>query len=988
MSVQLNSGVLIAETVGLLFEELRLDDTLGAEESLNLAHDIADYYEQGDEVAGSIGQRLASFLEQALLRVEARAAFGDRARSLGLSPDDGVLEAAQRILEQDRPIAHVVGLAGVPPEVASLALHDFELELRKLQEVSAQVRSTWAEVEGQIEPSALTVLNLQVDTGDLRDRGFFGKFRARSGYAKGRVIPHLARQLHDKSAEEMAEVLDRVGDYLSSRDRVRAQMAGLHPCVRWAVDGDSGQVSGIRVRSLRWLLQRSEAGTFGPGERNLLTNELHRRALSEDAARRWAKTLAPTPTGSNNVSFGGSIDDALNRVESWFAHPPQVDPGEFAEYVRLTMSALPDIAKALVVTHAAMSEPALWGRVKSIVALSQGPFGPGDPNRSTFRDILEECRREVIAAQQITGPLKPKHSSAAELLGELREIQGQILSTMRTPPAARGPLRVAIAGRTKAGKTSLRKVLTRDLTETGIGRGAHRTTRAAEAFAWDRITFVDTPGVSAKDDDYDAELALRVCGESDAVVWVFAESMHDEEAKILQSLLAVKPVLVVFNAKWAVHTTTRLSMFARNPDAVLGSATRHAERIRQLAVTAGVRMPMFIPTHVSAARRALIASGECHAAWEPSGIPFLESELIRVLSSHAQSLRSLRLGDQVRAPLALAAGHAPARAEALDDRQRTIQHRLSGEQRDMTDAVARAMSQARRTNQKNFAEVARDLPRWLATADGRGDTLEDEWRKFLSRLEIDATLEDFEKSFQRDADRYGVLLDREEGLEEQLQHQRLNGPRRAGSNPVDIVWRVGKKILDLVIRRAPRLARSAGAGPAGWLAVVVDVLVTAGSALTNEVRLSRIDRRSWEQGSERAARAELERVRQRVDEHIDQVQASLRSTVTGHFSEAHADLAAIAESVNAVRNVGSRASAGVAEVDRLTVVRLLELGNVTHGGVVTVDRVPNRHLRVVVRGKAERVALCLTELLGGVSSEEIIVTNVQPKEHQAVELTQ
>lgn len=96
--------------------------------------------------------------------------------------------------------------------------------------------------------------------------------------------------------------------------------------------------------------------------------------------------------------------------------------------------------------------------------------------------------------------------------------------------------------------------------------------------------------------------------------------------------------------------------------------------------------------------------------------------------------------------------------------------------------------------------------------------------------------------------------------------------------------------------------------------------------------MSRIDRHSWERNAEQAAHVELERVSRRISQELERVSAALLRSVTEHFSQARADITTIADSLAAVSNFGSRAPQVIAEIDRLTVERLLQLGSAAHGG--------------------------------------------------------
>lgn len=983
MFASAGAGVLAAEFVGLLLEGLGLDDTLGGSDSMALARELAALRMGPGEAGASVRRVLQDGLDHALATVEAAEHFAKHAQGRGLTVDASHLEAVRRILRLDGSLNAVKGLQGVPTAVQDLALHEFELAHRRVKPLCKQVHDAWDAVRRDIVPSAMTELDLAKEIRALRDGGWlFGLIRTTSDSARDRVAPHMATDQRGKSAEAMAGILERALEYKTARTRLEGQVAEAHSWVDWAVNVDAGRLAKERTTSLRWMLANSEAGAIGPLERDMLTDAAWRIALSQPAGERLAAALRWQPAPSASPAEGVMLADALRRVERWLAEPPSSAAGDFAEFARVLTPALPDVVAALLVAQEAQDSPALSQRVTSAVALSQGPFGPADTNRSRFRAIMEQSRDEVAVARALLDPLRPQHPHLARLLGEIREFLGAMANDLNGQAPVRGPLRVAIAGRTKAGKTTLRKVLTRDVTEGGIGRGAHRTTRTADDFAWDRITFVDTPGVSAKDDEYDADLAAQTCRDADAVVWVYAESIHDEEGLILQSLLAIKPLLVLYNAKWKVDDVRRLALFARRPALAFRDEHSHAERTRQMAEAAGVRQPLFLAAHVSAARRALIAGEECGPAWEASRIPDLEAELRLVLASRSQGLRSLRLADQVRTPLVVAAGRAAEAADLHAARCEAFRHRLASEERDLRDAVTRSVTKAQLRSQKNFAALAAQLPAWLAKVDGRQESLDEEWSRFLGRLELDALLADITATLAADARTYGLLLDREDRLEERLQQKRLQAAARKTRSRLAMAWRIVKRFIGLATRLAPRLVGEAALGPAGWIAAAADVVMTTGKAATDEIRASSIDRHAWEQDAGIAARYELERVRRRVTKELDLVSAALLHSASEHFRQARSDVAVIASTLRALTDFEQRTQQRVGQIDRLTVERLLQLGDVTACTVISVDRVPNLHLRAKVVGDPRDAARCLEKIFDGCLSETITVTRANRKDRR------
>ena len=988
MPVTTVASSLVAEAVGLLLEGLGLDDTLSGEESLALLGDLADLREAAMPADHAVAY-LAALLERAQLRAHLRREIASAARDRDLLSDAPHLQAAMTVLTAEgRREEYIGGLAWVPHDVAGLTLHEFEADLRKIKKACERVEQRWRSVEPDILASALTHLDLGKEVRALRDGGWlWGLVRTNSDSARDRVRVHLSPAQRDRRAETMADILERAIIYQKEREKLDRQIAAAPSWARWAIEVKTGKVNNLRVASLRWLLTRAEAGEFGPIERELLMRHAWRLTLKQQPVRLAAKALTMCAAPVETPDLGTVVSAALHRLEAWLAEPAIATHTDFEEIVETLRQQESQLAAALTVLQSAEDCPELRSQVHAAVATRTGPFGPGDANRVRFRELLEQARCEVEDLRRMLDPIRPQYPQLATVVGELREVEGQMLADMRTQTPVRGPLRVAIAGRTKAGKTTLRKVLTRDLTEDGLGRGAHRTTRMAEDFAWDRITFVDTPGVSAKDDDYDEELAAQTCRDADAVVWVYAESLHDDEARILQSLLAVKPVLVVFNAKWSVREPRRLALFARRPGLAFRDEEGHAERSRQVAATAGVREPMFIAAHVGAARRALIAGPEADAAWQASRIPRLESELRRVLSSQAQGLRALRLADQVRTPVVVTAGRAASAEESHLGRVEIIRHRIDNEERDLQQAVERAVNRAQRRSQKNFTAVEAQLPTWTRKMSGAGaKTLQQEWAILLGKLQVDEVLAGISEDLQADAKTSGLLLDREDQLEERLQRSGLRTPARKRRSALKVAGRLIRRFIGLATRHLPRLLVKAPLGQVGWAMMAADIVATLSKAASDEVRASNIEHHVWQQNAGRAAREELERVQKRFTQELDVVRAALTTSVADHFAQARGELQTIVDNLASLSRYAGNAETVVSTIDKWTVERILDLGNVS-ATVVRVKRAPNLYLRVEVVGDPATTLQCLATVFDGCVSEAVTVSQPRPGVQGKLQLT-
>lgn len=129
---------------------------------------------------------------------------------------------------------------------------------------------------------------------------------------------------------------------------------------------------------------------------------------------------------------------------------------------------------------------------------------------------------------------------------------------------------IALIGRTKAGKSTLRAILTGEGKE-DIGIGAQRTTRINYVYEWNHLRIIDTPGIDAGSDDdlEDQKIAEKVIGESDVICYIAASDGLPKNAREFAVNIAKrnKPVIVLVNYKNNIGSPSRLKRFLENPSA-------------------------------------------------------------------------------------------------------------------------------------------------------------------------------------------------------------------------------------------------------------------------------------------------------------------------------------------------------------------------------------------------------------------------------------
>ncbi len=174
---------------------------------------------------------------------------------------------------------------------------------------------------------------------------------------------------------------------------------------------------------------------------------------------------------------------------------------------------------------------------------------------------------------------------------------------------------IAFMGRTKAGKSTLHKVITQQEND-DMGVGKLRTTRYNRSWYWNKLRIVDTPGIGAPGGEADTEIAKSIIDEADVVCYVVtSDSIQETEFDFFSTIKERnKPLYIILNVKSNLNQAIRLKRFIANPDDWrLGDGPQsikgHIERIHdKLDGKYNMDAVRIIPIHLLAAQIAL--SGE------------------------------------------------------------------------------------------------------------------------------------------------------------------------------------------------------------------------------------------------------------------------------------------------------------------------------------------------------------------------------------------
>lgn len=125
---------------------------------------------------------------------------------------------------------------------------------------------------------------------------------------------------------------------------------------------------------------------------------------------------------------------------------------------------------------------------------------------------------------------------------------------------------IAFMGRTKAGKSTLHKVVTHQKDD-DIGNGQLRTTRFNRSWYWERLRVVDTPGIGAPGGASDRETAASIIDDADLICYIVTnDSIQPGEFDFLESIKERnKPLFIILNCRMNLDLRPRLKRFLDDP---------------------------------------------------------------------------------------------------------------------------------------------------------------------------------------------------------------------------------------------------------------------------------------------------------------------------------------------------------------------------------------------------------------------------------------
>ncbi|MFF7359602.1 GTPase [Streptomyces sp. NPDC008125] len=834
---------------------------------------------------------------------------------------------------------HLGALEDVPVEALRADAATVAAAERLLTEVLEPCRRADQEWPKEILRS-IREIDMEPLLADLARRSGGRKAAEARELVLGRSVT-AARELRNR---ELVPLLEKVRDLVAAEESYEAFLSERPQWWRWLAPDTRSGLRPDRRDALLWAIEARDTGVVSGSTVDMLADHGVRAVIEQGLtavpANRVVFTAPPATSSAARITAGlravasrTGIKE-LRAFESWYTR---------------NVASFDRVAAAMDLRR---TEPHLGEALEALVG--ELASGAVDTSRSAYRDIQTGLREAAEAHLSRTS--YSSHAIESEdlvdVISRIGELEREVREAVRVMPPAKGRLRVAIAGRTKSGKTTLRKALTRDADRTGIGRGAHRTTRESSAFHVGSVTYLDTPGFAAKDDDLDATRARAACDSADAVIWNYADTLREEEAAELQRLLrAGKPLLAVVNVKGRVDEPHRLQRFAENPEREFASTAGHTVRIEQVSRAVDAAPPVVLPVHSGAAHEALSTRDRAlgDKALRASRLPELERSLTRLLAERAIPLRAVRLAEEVRAPVAAFHDRLVGELPGIDLALGALERSASRDRAAVVKAFRTAdqgtrdrLEAQRHRAKERLSDVVRDL--------GGVDHAQ-RWSDFVTGLELEGLLFGLADEFEREARKRGMLLRIRAGAHE---HQDDAQPRvrprpNLKEKAVSLGTAAAKGMATTLVRSVAAKGipkKLAVPPPAATAVYAVEILAGALKSVNSELDRARRANDRWTSATTIQAEASLDELFDGLAAWSARITDHATAHVDARFRARSADISGTRERFERLCRLRPVVRSALDASDLVLARRLLTLAGGDPAAIRLARRMPGVELRV------------------------------------------
>jgi GTP-binding protein EngB required for normal cell division len=368
---------------------------------------------------------------------------------------------------------------------------------------------------------------------------------------------------------------------------------------------------------------------------------------------------------------------------------------------------------------------------------------------------------------------------------------------------------IAFLGRTKAGKSTLHSILSKNGLH-GIGSGAQRATRTNRTYEWERLRIVDTPGFGAATAPEDAEIAKAVLPESDLICFVVtADGQQQADFEVLTTVRALaKPLIIIvnFKSKLRIHEYREMELTREGgliPDNVF---REHAHRIRTFALTA-YKSDNFaiVPVHLLAAQLSMEDPEAADAAelWRQSRMTNLLEKIRIAIVDDGPIRRSQTLLGTLPGEFLPSIHWAITNSQEYGHSAELLRAQGEADIKRLETAAEDAQSKLRSSLSSLISRLYSAAPafaedNWSASEAG----LNWAWKQKVESLHVDEEIRRIVKKVDREYTESIVSIVEDSATELKLAQSLSGVPAHLMAQDANIAWRTVLKIAGIVMNVA------------------------------------------------------------------------------------------------------------------------------------------------------------------------------------------
>ena len=220
-----------------------------------------------------------------------------------------------------------------------------------------------------------------------------------------------------------------------------------------------------------------------------------------------------------------------------------------------------------------MTERSLQNAVKGCRKAANVGYRIASAQYTALRDALSEAEESIkhtalefsSSSAYFSGASDQLAQQLLDIQNSLNQLTFALHDDLEVLHSNLSEFSVTLFGRTMAGKSTLREILTEG-DGSSIGTGAQRTTRDVREYEWNGLKITDVPGIGAFEGQEDEQIAFDAAKKADLILFLITDDAPQyAEAECFSKIIALgKPVICIMNVKAAISQEKNIKLAIRD----------------------------------------------------------------------------------------------------------------------------------------------------------------------------------------------------------------------------------------------------------------------------------------------------------------------------------------------------------------------------------------------------------------------------------------